>query len=51
MKTNNIFLGIILFIVLFLPIYQIYKYGLIGYLNKRSEKRKQRRQQLFNLFQ
>ena len=50
MKWLNIFLYIIVFIVLVLPLYQIYKYGLSGYFNKRRERKQQRNQEIVNLF-
>jgi len=50
MKEYNIFLYIIAFIVLVLPLYQISKYGLSGYYQKKTERRQQRNQQVINLF-
>ena len=51
MKGYNLFLYIIIFIALVLPLlYQIYKYGLTGYFNKRLERRQRRNQQITNLF-
>lgn len=50
MKEVNLFLYIIIFIALVLPLYQIYKYGLSGYYQKKTERRQQRNQQMMNLF-
>ena len=51
MNWYNIFLYIFVFIALVLPFYQIYKYGITGYYNKRFEKRQQRNQKIINFFQ
>jgi hypothetical protein len=50
MKEFNLYLYIIVFIVLVLPLYQISKYGLSGYYQKKIERRQQRGQQIINLF-
>jgi hypothetical protein len=46
MKKDNIFITIFLFIALFLPLYQISKYGLSGYYQKKIE----RNQKIMSLF-
>ena len=51
MKVPNYFSIILVSIFLLVPIYQIYKYGLSGYYNKKVERRKQRGQQILRLFQ
>jgi hypothetical protein len=50
MKTNNIFLGIILIIALLFPLYQIHKYGFTAYYNKRLERKQRKYQQIKNFF-
>ena len=50
MKEYNLYLYIIVFIALVLPLYQIYKYGLSGYYQKKTERRQRRNQQIINLF-
>ena len=50
MKEYNLFLYIIVFIALVLPLYQVYKYGLSGYYQKKIERRQRRNQQITNLF-
>ena len=50
MKEVNLFLYIIIFIALVLPLYQVYKYGLSGYYQKKIERRQRRNQQITNLF-
>ena len=50
MKEYNIFLYIIAFIVLVLPLYQISKYGLSGYYEKKVERRQKRNEQIINFF-
>lgn len=50
MKTNNIFLGIILIIALGIPLYQIHKYGFNAYYNKRLDRKQRKYQQIKNFF-
>jgi hypothetical protein len=50
MKDLNLYLYIIVFIALVLPLSQIYKYGLSGYYEKKIERKQQRGQQMINLF-
>jgi hypothetical protein len=50
MKGLNILLFAFLFIILFLRFYQIFKYGLAGYSEKKRERRQERNQQIINFF-
>lgn len=51
MNWYIVFLYIIVFIALVLKLIQIYKYGLIGYSQKKIEKRQKRNQKLISFFQ
>lgn len=48
MKGFNFYTIVLLFIILFIPLYQIYKYGLSGYYNRKIERRQRRNQQIIN---
>ena len=50
MKGFNKFLLIFVFFAFFLRLYQIYKYGLRGYSEKKVERRQQRNEQIINFF-
>jgi hypothetical protein len=50
MKGLNTFLLIFVFFVLFLRLYQIYKYGLSGYYEKKVERRQKRNEEIINFF-
>ena len=50
MKGFNLFTTVLLCIILFIPLYQIYKYGLFGYYNKRIERRQKKANKIINLF-
>jgi lipoprotein signal peptidase len=50
MKEFNLYLYIMVFIVLVLPLYQISKYGISGYYQKKFERKQKRAQQVINLF-
>ena len=40
----------LLFLAIFSIIYQVYKYGIIGYFKRRAERRRQRADRLKNIF-
>ena len=50
MKGFNTFLLAFLILILFLRLYQIYKYGFVGYYEKKRERKQERNQQIINLF-
>jgi hypothetical protein len=50
MKKDEIFITIFLFTAFLIPLYQISKYGLSGYYQKKTERRQQRGQQMMSLF-
>jgi len=50
MKGFNTFLLAFLCFVLFLRLYQIYKYGFSGYYERKLERRQKRNEQINNFF-
>ena len=41
----------LLFLGVFSIFYQVYKYGIIGYIEKKTERRRQRQDRLINIIQ